>query len=162
MGIPRSKANPAEVCFARLIFTNHMVAASVFFYCYLAFGTFLKSNYLIRSALVKIISIHHIIVNNFSLTFSHRQFLTLVLAAIQFEVSESSSHFLIHRLRRLHLTGSCQFSPQEKQNVWLHLHVTGRHSTCKTLIALLQSGEGHHLKRRLHYRDKCTCLYQGC
>nr|CAD7257264.1 unnamed protein product [Timema shepardi] len=42
---------------------------------------------------------------------------TLVLADIQLDVSESSSHFLIHFLSKWHLTGSCQFSPQEKQKV---------------------------------------------
>lgn len=39
---------------------------------------------------------------------------TLVLAAIQLEVSLSSSHFFIHFLSHLHFTGSCQFSPHEK------------------------------------------------
>lgn len=54
---------------------------------------------------------------------------SLVLAAIQFDVSESSSHFLIHFLRYLHKTGSCQFSPHSKQNTWPHLQLTGRDST---------------------------------
>jgi len=79
---------------------------------------------------------------------------TFVLAAIQLEVSESSSHFLIHFLSRWHLTGSCQFSPQAKQNVWVHLQVTGRASTYCTLIALLQSGDGHHLNNLLHCKWK--------
>lgn len=39
---------------------------------------------------------------------------SFVLAAIQLEVSLSSSHFLIHFFNHLHLTGSCQFSPQLK------------------------------------------------
>lgn len=75
---------------------------------------------------------------------------SLVFAAIQLLVSESSSHFLIHFLSKWHFTGSCQFSPHEKQNVWLHLHVTRCGSTYCTFIALLQSGEGHHLNKRLH------------
>lgn len=54
---------------------------------------------------------------------------SFVLAAIQFDVSESSSHFLIHFLRYLHKTGSCQFSPHSKQNMWPHLQATGRDST---------------------------------
>ena len=40
--------------------------------------------------------------------------LTFVLAAIQFDVSLSSSHFFIHLRSHLHLTGSCQFSPHAK------------------------------------------------
>jgi len=85
---------------------------------------------------------------------------TFVLAAIQLEVSESSSHFFIHFLSRWHLTGSCQFSPQAKQNVCVHLQVTGRASTYCTLIALLQSGEGHHLNNRLHCKWKSNLYTQ--
>lgn len=44
MGIPRSKAHPAKVCFARLIFADHVVAASILFNSYLAFRTFLKKH----------------------------------------------------------------------------------------------------------------------
>ncbi|KAJ8975508.1 hypothetical protein NQ317_010623 [Molorchus minor] len=54
---------------------------------------------------------------------------SFVLAAIQLDVSESSSHFFCHFLSRAHLTGSCQFSPQAKQKTWLHLHATGFDST---------------------------------
>lgn len=54
---------------------------------------------------------------------------SFVLAAIQFDVSESSSHFLIHFLRYLQSTGSCQFSPHSKQNTCPHLQTTGRDST---------------------------------
>lgn len=54
---------------------------------------------------------------------------SFVFAAIQFDVSESSSHFLIHFFKNLHKTGSCQFSPHSKQNVWPHLQATGRDST---------------------------------
>jgi len=47
---------------------------------------------------------------------------TRVLAAIQFDVSLSSSHFLIHFLSHLHWTGSCQFSPQLKLCKPTHTH----------------------------------------
>lgn len=60
---------------------------------------------------------------------------SLVLAAIQLDVSESSSHFFIHFLSSRHWTGSCQFSPHSKQNTWLHLQITGRASTYCTLMA---------------------------
>ena len=46
---------------------------------------------------------------------------SLVLAEIQFDVSESSSHFLIHFLIRWHLTGSCHPSEHAKQKRWPHL-----------------------------------------
>lgn len=49
---------------------------------------------------------------------------TLVLAAIQLEVSLSSSHFLIHFLSHLHWTGSCQFSPHAKLQ---EIHVSINH-----------------------------------
>uniref|UniRef100_A0A6B0UUH3 Uncharacterized protein n=1 Tax=Ixodes ricinus TaxID=34613 RepID=A0A6B0UUH3_IXORI len=75
---------------------------------------------------------------------------SLVLAAIQLEVSLSSSHFFCHFLSRWHLTGSCQFSPQEKQKVWEQEQVTGCVSTYCTFIALLHSGWGHHRRSRLH------------
>ena len=78
---------------------------------------------------------------------------TLVLAAIQLDVSESSSHFLIHLRRRLQRTGSCQLLPQAKQNVWLQRHVTGRDSTCCTRITLEQSGLGHHLNNLWHWNE---------
>jgi len=39
---------------------------------------------------------------------------TLVLATSQFDVSLSSSHFLIHSLSHLHCTGSCHISLQAK------------------------------------------------
>lgn len=77
--------------------------------------------------------------------------ITLVLAAIQFDVSESSSHFLIHFLNKLHLTGSCQFSPHTKQNKCKHRQITGLESIYCALITLLQSGDGHHRNSRLHY-----------
>lgn len=54
---------------------------------------------------------------------------SFVFAAIQLDVSESSSHFLIHFFKKRHSTGSCQFSPHSKQNTCAHLHVTGRDST---------------------------------
>lgn len=73
-----------------------------------------------------------------------------MLAAIQLEVSESSSHFLIHLRRRAQRTGSCQLLPQAKQNVWPQRHVTGRASTCCTRITDEQSGLGHHRSNRLH------------
>lgn len=76
--------------------------------------------------------------------------ITFVLAAIQLDVSESSSHFFIHLLSKWHFTGSCHASPQAKQNVWRHLHTTGRASTCETFIALLQSGDGHQRSNLLH------------
>lgn len=77
--------------------------------------------------------------------------ITLVLAAIQFEVSESSSHFLIHFLNKLHLTGSCQFSPHTKQNTCKHRQITGFESIYWALITLLQSGDGHQRNNLLHY-----------
>lgn len=77
--------------------------------------------------------------------------ITLVLAAIQFEVSESSSHFFIHFLSKLHLTGSCQFSPHTKQNTCKHRQITGLDSIYWALITLLQSGDGHQRNNRLHY-----------
>lgn len=77
---------------------------------------------------------------------------SFVLAAIQFDVSESSSHFFIHFFSQWHFTGSCQFSPQWKQNVCEHLQVTGFDSTYWTFIALLQSGDGHHLNSLLHWK----------
>lgn len=82
---------------------------------------------------------------------------TLVLAAIQLDVSESSSHFLIHFLNKLHFTGSCQFSPHTKQNTCKHRQITGLESIYWALITLLQSGEGHQRKSRLHCfrRKKC-------
>lgn len=43
-----------------------------------------------------------------------KSFDTFVLAAIQLDVSLSSSHFFIHFRNHIHLTGSCQFSPQAK------------------------------------------------
>ncbi len=52
---------------------------------------------------------------------------TLVLAAIQLEVSLSSSHFLIHRLSHLHLTGSCQFSPHAKLQRTNPAHISTHH-----------------------------------
>uniref|UniRef100_A0A8W7P959 Uncharacterized protein n=1 Tax=Anopheles coluzzii TaxID=1518534 RepID=A0A8W7P959_ANOCL len=75
---------------------------------------------------------------------------SFVLAAIQLEVSESSSHFLIHFFSNRHCTGSCQFSPHSKQNTWLHLQTTGRGSTYCTRIAYVQSADGHHRNNRLH------------
>lgn len=75
---------------------------------------------------------------------------SFVFAAIQFDVSESSSHFLSHFLSNRHCTGSCQFSPQSKQNVCPHLHTTGRASTYDTLIAYVQSAEGHQRSNLLH------------
>lgn len=41
-------------------------------------------------------------------------FLTLVFATSQFDVSLSSSHFLIHSFSHLHCTGSCHISPHAK------------------------------------------------
>ena len=106
---------------------------------------------------------------------------SLVLAEIQFDVSESSSHFLIHFLIRWHLTGSCHPSEHAKQKRWPHLkhwihlsfefcqkikksmryyeriHVCsylqrdGFASTWLTFTAWEQSGAGHHLSKRLHY-----------
>lgn len=81
-------------------------------------------------------------------------FSTFVLAAIQLDVSESSSHFFIHFFKISHFTGSCQFSPQEKQNTCPHLQLTGRHSLYCTFMTLLQSGEGHHRKSLLHWTKK--------
>jgi len=84
--------------------------------------------------------------------------ITFVLAAIQLDVSESSSHFLIHLRNSAHRTGSCQLFPHAKQNVCPQRHVTGRDSTCWTLITLLQSGLGHHLNSLLHYKEKLSLL----
>ena len=75
---------------------------------------------------------------------------SLVLAEIQLDVSESSSHFLIHFLIKWQRTGSCQFSEHAKQNEWPHRHLTGLASTVDTLIALEQLGAGHHRNKRLH------------
>ena len=75
---------------------------------------------------------------------------SLVLAEIQFDVSESSSHFLIHFLIKWQRTGSCQFSEQAKQNTWPHAHFTGRDSMCDTRTAFEQLGAGHHRINRLH------------
>lgn len=54
---------------------------------------------------------------------------TFVLAAIQLDVSLSSSHFLIHFFSHLHLTGSCQFSPHAKlqQNTGVFPHLLHTH-----------------------------------
>ena len=79
---------------------------------------------------------------------------SLVLADIQFEVSESSSHFLIHFFIKWQRTGSCQFSEQAKQKVWPQRHLTGRASTWDTLTALGQLGAEHHLIKRLHWKRK--------
>lgn len=76
---------------------------------------------------------------------------SFVLAAIQLDVSESSSHFLIHLRSRRHCTGSCHCSPHSKQKMWPHLHSTGRGSTYCTFMAKLQSAEGHQRSKRLHY-----------
>ena len=78
---------------------------------------------------------------------------SLVLAEIQLDVSESSSHFLIHFLIRWQRTGSCQFSEHAKQNEWPHRHLTGLASTVDTLIALEQLGAGHHRNKRLHCKN---------
>ena len=83
---------------------------------------------------------------------------SLVFADIQLDVSESSSHFLIHFLIRWQRTGSCQFSEQAKQNLCPHRHVTGRDSTWDTLIALVQSGLGHHLKIMNQHLQSCILI----
>lgn len=75
---------------------------------------------------------------------------SLVLAAIQLDVSESSSHFLIHFFSQQHLTGSCQFSPHAKQKTCPHLQLTGRESPYDTLIAYVQSTDGHQRNSWLH------------
>jgi len=43
-----------------------------------------------------------------------RRIATFVFATSQFDVSLSSSHFLIHSLSHLHCTGSCHISPHAK------------------------------------------------
>lgn len=44
MGFPRAQADPAELCFAVLVPTHHVVTAAILLYGYMAFGTFLQHN----------------------------------------------------------------------------------------------------------------------
>lgn len=76
---------------------------------------------------------------------------SFVLAAIQLEVSLSSSHFLIHLFNHLHLTGSCQFSPYLKQNWHPHFQRSCLASEYWTFTTWWQSGAGHHFNSRLHW-----------
>lgn len=79
---------------------------------------------------------------------------SFVLAAIHVDVSESSAHFFIHFFNKRHWTGSCQFSPHSKQKICPHLHTTGLDSTCITLIAYVQSADGHQRSSRLHFNGR--------
>ena len=115
---PRAQTDPTEIWFTRLVFTHHVVATTIFFYC----GSWKRKNNRlvfkfkprpcksenVHSRLIHIVHLPH---------FGH----SLVLAEIQFDVSESSSHFLIHFLIKWQRTGSCQPSEQEKQKTWPHL-----------------------------------------
>lgn len=67
---------------------------------YLNLTTILHSNYKMISILKTNEELH--------------PFLTLVFATSQFEVSLSSSHFLIHSFSHLHCTGSCHISQHAK------------------------------------------------
>lgn len=97
MGLPRSKADPAEVQLASL--ANHVITTTVFLYCSMAFGTLLHTR-----------NTHMSRMEDGTL----QKGLTLVLAAIQLDVSLSSSHFLIQRFNQRQRAGSCQFSPHAK------------------------------------------------
>ena len=134
MWFPWSQTNPTKFGFAVRIFANHVITSTILFNRRLTFRAFLFSTEDRVTTLPQ----------------RNQSSPTLVLAAIQLEVSESSSHFLIHLRRRVQRTGSCQLLPQAKQNVCPQRQVTGRDSTCCTRITLLQSGLGHHLNNLLH------------
>ena len=80
---------------------------------------------------------------------------SLVLAEIQLAVSESSAHFLVHRLTSPHGAGWWSVAAQPKQKQWPHRQVTVgtilSRSFCLTphSTAFSQSGAGHHLSASL-------------